>query len=172
MVGALIKIQVSRTQVYSHWVESLLGAVHLEVTEKMKRKHKIQIAAAAIVLVAPVVVAVFRIGGAFEDLSNTQERVTKLEEGSSIEEAKDQAIGEMREMINSMRQDNSPTDLRRIIVPGGGPWGKWQGEIKCPDNYFVCGLEQKVESRQGGDGDDTALNAIRMICCPLPDTSN
>lgn len=138
----------------------------------MKRSHKIQIAVAAIVLLPSIGAAVFYIGGAYESLIDMEEDIKELEKGTSIEKAKEEAIGEMREMINSMRQDNNPTALRRIIVPGGGPWGRWQGEIRCPDNYFVCGLEQKVEPRQGGDGDDTALNAIRMICCPFRDTPN
>lgn len=51
-------------------------------------------------------------------------------------------------------------------VNGGQGWGSWRGRTYCPAHTFVCGLEQRVEGDQG-DGDDTAVNDIAIICCPL-----
>jgi len=45
-----------------------------------------------------------------------------------------------------------------------GYWGGWKGMKTCPDNTYVCGLETRVEGKQGG-GDDTAMNGIKMKCC-------
>ncbi len=54
-----------------------------------------------------------------------------------------------------------------VEVAGGMGWGSWQGLTLCPRGYYVCGLEQRVEPSQGGSGDDTAANDIRMFCCPF-----
>ena len=51
-------------------------------------------------------------------------------------------------------------------VSGGHDWGYWRGRTYCPAHEFVCGIEQKVEGSQG-DGDDTSVNDIAIICCPL-----
>ncbi|XP_077326864.1 vitelline membrane outer layer protein 1 homolog [Lithobates pipiens] len=50
-----------------------------------------------------------------------------------------------------------------IYVTNGGPWGVWEWMDVCPSNTVASGFELKVESPQG-DGDDTALNAIRLLC--------
>lgn len=49
-------------------------------------------------------------------------------------------------------------------VHGGMPWGTWRDVTYCPDDHYVCGLSQRVESKQG-KGDDTAINDLRMWCC-------
>ena len=51
-----------------------------------------------------------------------------------------------------------------VKVDGGGPWGSWKKVSYCPTNHYVCGLQQRVEKKQGSD-DDTALNAVNMVCC-------
>ncbi|XP_067279294.1 vitelline membrane outer layer protein 1-like [Pseudorasbora parva] len=42
-----------------------------------------------------------------------------------------------------------------------GDWGKWSPTCW---GRGICGIMTKVEDRQG-DGDDTALNDVRMYCC-------
>ena len=55
----------------------------------------------------------------------------------------------------------------RQEVPGHqGYWGTLRSPFYCPTNHYVCGLRQRIESRQG-DGDDTAMNGLNMYCCPL-----
>ena len=72
-------------------------------------------------------------------------------------------VNSMKEFEDYDRKSNS----QYIEVQGGGPWGKWHKTTTfCPANYYVCGLNQKVENEQGA-GDDTALNSVALQCCPL-----
>lgn len=70
-------------------------------------------------------------------------------------------LSKLEAFVFKSRKPGSP-----IVVAGEAPWGGWRGATFCPDNQYVCGLEQKIEPKQG-DGDDTAMNGVRMICCPL-----
>jgi hypothetical protein len=45
----------------------------------------------------------------------------------------------------------------------GGNWGSWQQARFCNPRTYVRGFALKVEPRQG-DGDDTALNNIKLLC--------
>ncbi len=49
-------------------------------------------------------------------------------------------------------------------VAGGRSWGSWQSWTNCDEGFYVCGLQQRVESSQGS-GDDTAVNDIAIRCC-------
>jgi PKD repeat protein len=58
----------------------------------------------------------------------------------------------------------------------GGHYGDWASEFaSCPPNKFAYGFSDKVESKQGSDrnnGDDTALNGIKLWCADLPNTQS
>lgn len=58
------------------------------------------------------------------------------------------------------------TQLGGYARPGHwqGNWGTWGGWDMCTGNRLVCGIQSKIEGNQGG-GDDTGLNAVRLICC-------
>ncbi len=57
-------------------------------------------------------------------------------------------------------------DVKEFDVAGGTPWGGWQGWTDCPANYYVCGINQRVEGSQDG-GDDTAVNDLYIRCCSI-----
>ena len=42
-------------------------------------------------------------------------------------------------------------------------WGDWSSR-SCPYGTRVCGIQTRIEPRQG-DGDDSALNGIKLRCC-------
>jgi len=46
---------------------------------------------------------------------------------------------------------------------GWGDWGEW---AECPGGTVACGLAVRVEPELGRSGDDTALNGLKVECCP------
>ncbi|MCP4407233.1 MAG: hypothetical protein GY807_05620 [Gammaproteobacteria bacterium] len=52
----------------------------------------------------------------------------------------------------------------QVDIQGGMHWGRWRGGSYCPDNHYVCGINQRVEGQQG-NGDDTAVNDLQIYCC-------
>ncbi|XP_042863969.1 vitelline membrane outer layer protein 1 homolog [Penaeus japonicus] len=53
------------------------------------------------------------------------------------------------------------------MVGGGENWGAWGPWAECPPDTAVCGLQTRLEPYMGVMDDDTALNDIRVFCCPL-----
>jgi Vitelline membrane outer layer protein I (VOMI) len=54
-----------------------------------------------------------------------------------------------------------------LTPPNGGPWGEWGDFMYCEqDNSAVCGASLRIEPPI--DGDDTAVNDVKMYCCSLP----
>ncbi|HEY8947046.1 MAG TPA: hypothetical protein VIM73_22535, partial [Polyangiaceae bacterium] len=43
-------------------------------------------------------------------------------------------------------------------------WGNWNGTTSCPAGTAVCGIQTRTEGSQG-NGDDTALNGVKLACC-------
>ena len=54
------------------------------------------------------------------------------------------------------------TEISSELVTNWGTWGNYED---CPWDEFVNGLKVKSEGPQG-EGDDTALNGIRLFCSP------
>lgn len=50
-----------------------------------------------------------------------------------------------------------------IGVSNGGIWGSWESSRMCPSGFRAYGFSLRVE-RPLGNGDDTALNGIRLLC--------
>ncbi|XP_045182926.2 vitelline membrane outer layer protein 1-like [Mercenaria mercenaria] len=58
------------------------------------------------------------------------------------------------------------TVVKELTVSNGGNYGFWTPEQFCPEGTFALGYNMKIEGNQFA-GDDTALNAIRLICGDL-----
>ncbi|CAF1098596.1 unnamed protein product [Adineta steineri] len=54
------------------------------------------------------------------------------------------------------------SDVTSELQPSVGPWGNFFGYAYCPADTWAYGFQQRVQPQQ--DGDDTALNAVRLIC--------
>ena len=52
-----------------------------------------------------------------------------------------------------------------------GDWGEWKGWKNCPQNQFIVGAKVRYENSQGGGGDDTALNGLKIYCAPYDTNS-
>jgi hypothetical protein len=92
------------------------------------------------------------------------------------------SLGGGSENFGSLSNDDTAANATRFTCEDGrqmfanneGPWGDWMPEMTCPVRESlgrqlktaVCGLETRIESRQG-DGDDTGLNSMRGACCAL-----
>ncbi len=57
----------------------------------------------------------------------------------------------------------------RTLTPHGGLWGGWGHSARCPGGY--TGAQVRIE-RQQGDGDDTALNCVKLWCTSTNSWSN
>ena len=44
-----------------------------------------------------------------------------------------------------------------------GIWGDWKGMVMCPENQYVAGFQVRIEPKQG-NGDDTAMNGLKLFC--------
>lgn len=52
---------------------------------------------------------------------------------------------------------------QKLSAPTETSFGDWVPHLRCPHGQSVIGLQVRMEAKQG-DGDDTALNGVRMIC--------
>lgn len=61
------------------------------------------------------------------------------------------------------------TDVVHTVKTNGswGTWGAWQ---YCPKGSFASGYSMKVEASRGPDGDDTAVNGIKLYCTNVKGT--
>jgi hypothetical protein len=64
-------------------------------------------------------------------------------------------------------------DFLKEVTPLAGIWGDWVPGSEdgrtiefamCPPDTYANGLRMRVEAHQGGDFDDTALNAVILHC--------
>jgi len=104
-----------------------------------------------------------------ETFQRSEDLVIELSENlSERDDFKNLVTGQLGERVSSLEnfvnKKRSPGGA--IPVAGEAPWGGWRGATYCPTNHYICGLEQKIEPKQG-DGDDTAMNGVRFYCCPL-----
>lgn len=71
----------------------------------------------------------------------------------------DTAVGDMKVICTNYPENE--------IEGEGEEWGFWGPWAECPPDTAVCGLQTRLEPYKGVMDDDTALNDIRVFCCPL-----
>jgi hypothetical protein len=79
--------------------------------------------------------------------------------GDSIFNSNINVLGKLKLKNGNWRQNSNVETVEE------GLWGAWKDMKMCPEGKYVCGLQARFESNQGGNGDDTALNGIKMTCC-------
>ena len=47
-------------------------------------------------------------------------------------------------------------------------WGPVQ---YCPEKYGICGFQYEYEPSQDGEGDDSGISNVRMLCCSVNSTT-
>ncbi|CAF1451213.1 unnamed protein product [Rotaria sordida] len=62
-------------------------------------------------------------------------------------------------------------DVVQTIVPASGPWGEFTDTVYCDANTWAIGFRQRVERPCSGNCDDTALNALELLCGKKDGTS-
>jgi hypothetical protein len=65
---------------------------------------------------------------------------------------------------NAVKQPKNTDYSRYEVMVLEGVWGGWKTTQFCNQGDFVCGMQARFEDWQR-DGDDTALNGIKMVCC-------
>ena len=73
------------------------------------------------------------------------------------------------------RDDTTANDLQfrcsntgmftALKTNNGGPWGTWGCWSDVCSETGICGIETRVDLLESS-GDETALNDVRMYCCP------
>ena len=86
--------------------------------------------------------------------SRFAERKSSVQSGEGVDE--------------EIRSDYSST-LESPILPNQESWGVWEGMKYCEEGMWAIGAQLKVESKLGirYGTDDTALNAVRLLCAPF-----
>jgi hypothetical protein len=90
----------------------------------------------------------------------------KGEKGEKGDPFPPEALETLRRAVFKQRPNKEGVAVA-VAVDGGAPWGDWRGATFCPDDHYVCGIEQKVELVQGTNRDDTAVNDLKLWCCPF-----
>jgi hypothetical protein len=57
-------------------------------------------------------------------------------------------------------------DNTELVANNDGPLGEWSGAASCANGEVVCGVQIKYQTPRG-DGDDTAMNGLNLLCCSL-----
>ena len=115
------------------------------------------------------------------DLSTGSYRIdfTKRREGPAVEEFAElqglvRQLGDDLKTLKDRQQEFQSLNrlkLTKTVEADPGYWGTWRKKFYCPANYYLCGLQQRIEKRRGkrSHDDDSAMNGLRMFCCPLFD---
>ncbi len=65
-----------------------------------------------------------------------------------------------------MKYRNVHNGITGSVTVEDGKWGTWAGEATAQAGYLMTGLQVRMEHPQG-DGDDTAMNGLKIISRPL-----
>ena len=114
------------------------------------------------VISGAIISAVVALGTAIFYLGGMEQRVVDLT--TKVENIPKTVRVEFNSWANSAPPHSEGIEIKFEQVKD---WGKWGEPRFCPHRHYVCGMRQALEPHQGtgAKDDDTALNAVAMICC-------
>lgn len=66
--------------------------------------------------------------------------------------------------VETEASTRSRSDYVSEIIVGAGDYGLWHEGVYCDEGMWPTGFKLRVEGDQGGNGDDTALNSVSLVC--------
>ena len=85
--------------------------------------------------------------------------------GSACEAPPEDALEDLAEVVEqNLGGGTTRSGVVKTIETNPGSWGSWQTMRYCPEGSFAVGYRMRVEPARGTDIDDSALNAVELVC--------
>lgn len=118
-----------------------------------------------------------KIGGDLMNLKQMEEQLnflrgelTKWQEVEQQLASVNKHLGEVESALTATRTgltvSHDPRNAKRI-QSHSGQWGTWKPDAVAPPGHYVAGIRVRFEDPKPNN-DDTALNAVELLCFPFP----
>lgn len=135
-------------------IEAKARAITLEATVRDVEKRAREVEGAA----DQVQQTFARVGTAAEFAVKLDSAVATLAEDASFQNV---VAGRVRSALSTGNFRISETTARSEA----GKDGTWRSPVFCPRGHFACGVNVLLEEAGAAYEDDTAVNAVELICC-------